>query len=137
MGPGLIVLALLVTYAIYIFNVLTRLRQLAANAWADIDVQLKRRHDLIPNLLETVKGYAGHEKHPAWFINLRDRNANPEVYVKVQDGEFWSVPDILDGGPDHDRIWELLCDDRAWYRDYQKKCDRTIPLVRLPETRSV
>ena len=84
-----------------------------------------------------VASYAGHEKHPAWFINLRDREANPEIYIKVQDGEFWSVPEILDGGPAHDRIWELLCDDRAWYRDYQKKCNRTIPLVRLPETRSV
>ncbi len=84
-----------------------------------------------------VASYAGHEKHPAWFLNLRDRDANPEIYVKVQNGEFWSVPDILDEGPEHGRIWELLCDDRAWYRDYQKKCNRTIPLVRLPETRSV
>jgi deazaflavin-dependent oxidoreductase (nitroreductase family) len=84
-----------------------------------------------------VASYAGHEKHPAWFLNLRDRDANPEIYVKVQNGEFWSVPDILDEGPEHDRIWELLCEDRAWYRDYQKKCNRTIPLVRLPETRAV
>ena len=62
MGPILIVLALLVTYAIYTFNALTRLRQLAANAWADIDVQLKRRHDLIPSLVATVKGHAGYER---------------------------------------------------------------------------
>jgi LemA protein len=39
-----------------------RLRVQADNAWADIDVQLKRRHDLVPNLVETVKGYAGHER---------------------------------------------------------------------------
>ena len=82
-----------------------------------------------------VASYAGHEKNPAWFLNLRDREANPEIYVKVQNGAFWSVPDILDEGPEHNRIWELLCEDRAWYRDYQAKTNRTIPLVRLVETR--
>ena len=44
------------------YNSLVRLRNRVRNAWAQIDVQLKRRHDLIPNLVETVKGYAGHEK---------------------------------------------------------------------------
>lgn len=54
--------ALLVFYAIAIYNKLVGLRQKVAEAWSDIDVQLKRRYDLIPNLVETVKGYAGHEK---------------------------------------------------------------------------
>lgn len=45
-----------------IYNSLVRLRQAVKNAWAQIDVQLKRRHDLIPNLVNTVKGYASHEK---------------------------------------------------------------------------
>ena len=45
-----------------IYNSLVQLRVRAENAWADIDVQLKRRYDLIPNLVETVKGYAAHEK---------------------------------------------------------------------------
>lgn len=45
-----------------IYNALVRLRNQVKNAWSQIDVQLKRRHDLIPNLVETVKGYAGHEK---------------------------------------------------------------------------
>jgi LemA protein len=45
-----------------IYNSLVRLRQQVKNAWAQIDVQLKRRHDLIPNLVNTVKGYAAHEK---------------------------------------------------------------------------
>lgn len=44
------------------YNRLVKLRVQSDNAWADIDVQLKRRHDLIPNVVETVKGYAGHEK---------------------------------------------------------------------------
>src|SRR5262245_41802202 len=44
------------------YNGLVTLRQAVKNAWAQIDVQLKRRHDLIPNLVNTVKGYAAHEK---------------------------------------------------------------------------
>jgi LemA protein len=48
--------------AIVIFNRLTRLRQLSDNAWADIDVQLKRRHDLIPQVVAVVKGHAGYER---------------------------------------------------------------------------
>jgi deazaflavin-dependent oxidoreductase (nitroreductase family) len=84
-----------------------------------------------------VASFAGHEKHPAWFLNLRDRDANPEVLVRVQGGEFWSVPDVLEEGEEHDRLWALLIEDRAWYADYQDRCERTIPLVRLPETRPV
>ncbi len=56
------VLAVLVVGGVAIYNGLVRLREQADNAWADIDVQLKRRWDLIPNLVETVKGYASHEK---------------------------------------------------------------------------
>ncbi|NRA97485.1 MAG: LemA family protein, partial [Planctomycetes bacterium] len=56
---GLIVLA--VFWFIAIYNGLIRLRNQKDNSWSQIDVQLKRRHDLIPNLLETVKGYAKHE----------------------------------------------------------------------------
>ena len=58
----LAVLAVIVLAVIGMYNSLVRLRVLVDNAWADIDVQLKRRHDLIPNLIETVKGYAAHEK---------------------------------------------------------------------------
>jgi LemA protein len=57
---GILVVIVLVVIAIY--NGLVRLRNQVKNAWAQIDVQLKRRHDLIPNLLETVKGYMGHER---------------------------------------------------------------------------
>jgi LemA protein len=58
----LVIVALLVLYLIGAFNGLVRLRNRVDNAWAQIDVQLKRRYDLIPNLVETVKGYASHER---------------------------------------------------------------------------
>ena len=56
------VVILLIMYVISIYNKLVTLRQKVRNQWAQIDVQLKRRSDLIPNLLETVKGYTKHEK---------------------------------------------------------------------------
>ncbi|MHB2265439.1 LemA family protein [Aliihoeflea sp. PC F10.4] len=58
----LILLVLVAFYAIAIYNALVRLRQMVREAWSGIDVQLKRRADLIPNLIETVKGYATHER---------------------------------------------------------------------------
>lgn len=58
----LVILAVVAIIAVVMYNSLVKLRLLCENAWADIDVQLKRRYDLIPNLIETVKGYAGHEK---------------------------------------------------------------------------
>jgi len=57
----LIILAALVLWAVIIYNNFVRFKNNADEAWSDIDVQLKRRHDLIPNLIETVKGYMGHE----------------------------------------------------------------------------
>jgi len=67
--PALIVLLVLLIPVVLVllwivgaYNGLVRLRNQVENAWAQIDVQLKRRHDLIPNLVETVKGYAAHER---------------------------------------------------------------------------
>lgn len=54
--------AAIVVYAIYIYNRLVSTRQMTEEAWSGIDVQLKRRSDLIPNLVDTVKGYASHER---------------------------------------------------------------------------
>lgn len=58
----IVVAAVVVLWAVGIYNALVRLRNQVKNAWAQIDVQLKRRHDLIPNLVETVKGYMTHER---------------------------------------------------------------------------
>jgi LemA protein len=62
MGLALLVLAALGVFGALTYNGLARLRLLAGNAWADIDVQLKRRHDLVPLLVAAVKGYAGFER---------------------------------------------------------------------------
>jgi LemA protein len=65
MSAGWVILGLIVVAALWImmiYNGLVSLRQRVNQAFADIDVQMKQRHDLIPNLVETVKGYAGHER---------------------------------------------------------------------------
>jgi LemA protein len=62
MLPILLIVALIAVYLIGIYNSLASLRVKVKEAWSGIDVQLKRRIDLIPNLVETVKGYAKHEK---------------------------------------------------------------------------
>src|SRR5215813_4305727 len=58
----LIVAAVVAVFLVMLYNRLVALRQNTNNAFADIDVQLKQRHDLVPNLVETVKGYAAHER---------------------------------------------------------------------------
>jgi LemA protein len=74
---------LLVMAVVGIYNSLVGLNVKAENAWSDIDVQLKRRYDLIPNVVETVKGYAGHERQTLEaVVNARSRavsvqNAGP------------------------------------------------------------
>lgn len=65
MNAGIIILIILgavVLWGIWAYNNFVKLTQRTKEAWADIDVQLKRRYDLIPNLIETVKGYASHER---------------------------------------------------------------------------
>jgi LemA protein len=71
---GLAIAAVVALYAIYLYNSLVRARQVKEEAWSGIDVQLKRRADLIPNLIETVKGYAAHEKETLEkVVDLRNR----------------------------------------------------------------
>jgi LemA protein len=58
---GLAIAVVVILYLVFVYNGLVKARQIAEEAWSGIDVQLKRRADLIPNLIETVKGYASHE----------------------------------------------------------------------------
>jgi LemA protein len=75
----LVVLVLIALYAIASYNGLVSLRNRIENAWAQIDVQLKRRYDLIPNLVETVKGYAAHERETLdAVINARNAGMNAQ-----------------------------------------------------------
>lgn len=70
----LAILAAIALYVVFIYNGLVKSRQMAEEAWSGIDVQLKRRADLIPNLIETVKGYATHEKATLEeVVELRNR----------------------------------------------------------------
>lgn len=70
----LIAAVLLIAYVILAYNRLIQLRNMVKNAWHQVDVQLKRRYDLIPNLVETVKGYAKHEREV--FENVTEARAN-------------------------------------------------------------
>ncbi len=77
-------------YAIYVYNNLVSNRQMTREAWSGIDVQLKRRADLIPNMMETVKGYMAHERETLEAVtNARAAvqgasNASPEERAKVE-----------------------------------------------------
>ena len=92
MSTGLLIVlgivALVVVWAVFAYNRFVSFIQWSKEAWADIDVQLKRRYDLIPNLIETVKGYAAHERETfdsvtkaraeATSINVDPTNITPE-----------------------------------------------------------
>jgi LemA protein len=69
-----VIILLVIVYLVAAYNGLIRKRNQIENAWSQIDVQLKRRHDLIPNLVETVKGYAEHEKSTLDAV-IQARNA--------------------------------------------------------------
>ncbi|SOC35089.1 LemA protein [Rhizobium subbaraonis] len=71
---GLAIAVVVALYAIILYNGLVKARQVKEEAWSGIDVQLKRRADLIPNLIETVKGYAKHERETLeQVVELRNR----------------------------------------------------------------
>ncbi len=80
-------------YLIAIYNALVKLKNQSEEAWSSIDVQLKRRYDLIPNLVEVVKGYAGHEKETLTKViearNMAMRNSS-DIAKKAQNENFLS-----------------------------------------------
>ena len=77
---GILVVVLVVIIGVFMYNRLIRSRNILNEAWSGIDVQLKRRHDLIPNIVETVKGYVTHERKVLEQItNLRSRLAGPST----------------------------------------------------------
>lgn len=90
---GLIILAIIVAvlgYAVFLYNDLVSKRQLNQEGWSGIDVQLKRRTDLIPNLMETVKSYMGHERETLEAVTkaradaTAASNASPEERARVE-----------------------------------------------------
>lgn len=90
---GIIVLVLLGIAALY--NSLVVLKNRAKEAWADIDVQLKRRYDLIPNLVETVKGYATHERELFEKVTQARANAMSATGAKEKAGAENMLSDTL------------------------------------------
>lgn len=88
----LVIVAIVVLAVIGIYNGLVRLNVQAGNAWADIDVQLKRRHDLIPNVVETVKGYAGHERQTLEaVVEARNRAVSAQSAGPAERGQAEGV----------------------------------------------
>jgi LemA protein len=84
----LAVLAVIAFAVIGIYNGLVRLNLQVDNAWSDIDVQLKRRHDLIPNVVETVKGYAAHERQTLEaVVNARARAVSAQGAGPAERGQ--------------------------------------------------
>jgi LemA protein len=93
---NLIVLALVIVGAIFVivtYNAFIRLKNLCDNAWSDVDVQLKRRYDLIPNLVSTVKGYASHEKEVLENVT----KARAEATTAKTPGEQSQAENMLTG----------------------------------------
>ena len=80
----IIVIVVLLIIVIGIYNTLILLRNRCSNAWAQVDVQLRRRYDLIPNLVETVKGYAKHEREVFENVTKARSNAINAGSVKEQ-----------------------------------------------------
>ena len=102
--------AIIIIWGILTYNSLITLKNRTDEAWSDIDVQLKRRYDLIPNLMETVKGYAGHEKEV--FENVTkartaamnaEQSGNPEEIAQTENmltGALKSLFAVAENYPD-------------------------------------
>ena len=78
------IIGLVLVYGVFTYNRLVRLRVRTENAWSQIDVQLRRRYDLIPNLVEAVKGYAAHEREVFEEVTRARTNAESVSGVQAQ-----------------------------------------------------
>ncbi|MCU1647871.1 MAG: proline iminopeptidase [Nocardia sp.] len=78
-----------------------------------------------------VASLVGAPQHPAWYLNLTAADVNPKVLVRLRSGQYWAEPQILEG-VEYQQLWDELTADREFYRDYQSRCARRIPLIRLP-----
>lgn len=104
---ALLAVAILVTFLVATYNSLVQLKNKANEGWADIDTQLKRRYDLIPNLVETVKGYASHESNTMEKV-IKARNmamnatspAQKEEAENVLAGALKSIFALAENYPD-------------------------------------
>lgn len=86
---AILIVVFLALWLIFVYNSLVRLRNRAKEAWADIDVQLKRRYDLIPNLVESVKGYMAHERgvfEKVTEARARAMGAGPKEKAGAEEG---------------------------------------------------
>ena len=81
----LAIVAIVVLYGVSVYNKLVRFRTLVDEAWSGINVQLKKRHDLIPNLMETVRGYATHERETFESVTRARTTAIQAQDVKAQE----------------------------------------------------
>ena len=124
------VIVVIVIWAISIYNGLVAMRQRTNQAFADIDVQLKQRHDLIPNLVETVKGYAAHERGTLEAV-VKARNAAiaaPGVEQKVAAEnmlsgalrQLFALSESL-SGPEGQREFPAVADRAVRHREQARR----------------
>ena len=90
----LVIIGVVVIAAVMSYNSLVRLRESGDAAWADIDVQLKRRYDLIPNIVETVKAYASHERETLESVVAARSGA-------IRDATRLRIPSVVGRGIRH------------------------------------
>lgn len=91
------ILAVLVLWGVSVYNTLVRYRNQVKNSWGQIDVQLQRRYDLIPNLVEAVKGYMAHERNTLEMV-INARNQASDARERVEQA----------GGPSGESIKQLM-----------------------------
>ena len=90
----LVIIGVVIVAAVMSYNSLVRLRESGDAAWADIDMQLKRRYDLIPNIVETIKGYASHERETLESVVATRSGA-------IRDATRLRIPSVVGRGIRH------------------------------------